>query len=63
MAGPWEKYATEAEVSGPWSKYQAQELPSSTGVAERFLKGASATGYRGAMGVKRALLEIGRAHV
>lgn len=34
------------------------ELPSSIGAAERFVKGASAKGYKGMMGVKRALIGL-----
>lgn len=57
MAGPWEKYG--AVESGPWSKYQTKpELPSSVGAVERFIKGASAAGYKGAMGVKGAFMGL-----
>ena len=35
-----------------------KKLPENVGSVERFLKGASATGYRGAMGVKRALFGL-----
>jgi len=56
MPNPWEKYTTEE--SGPWSKYGKTELPSSVGTAERFLKGASAQGYKGMMGIKRAFTDL-----
>lgn len=56
MPNPWEKYG--AEESGPWSKYGKAELPSSVGTAERFLKGASAQGYKGMMGIKRAFTDL-----
>lgn len=57
MPNPWEKYSTE-ESEGPWSKYGKTELPSSVGSAERFLKGASAQGYKGMMGIKRAFTDL-----
>lgn len=34
------------------------ELPASIGTAERFLKGASAQGYKGMMGIKRAFTDL-----
>jgi hypothetical protein len=37
---------------------KAPELPSSIGTAERFLKGASAQGYKGLMGAKRLFMGI-----
>lgn len=57
MPNPWEKYGAE-ESEGPWSKYGKAELPSSVGTAERFIKGASAQGYKGMMGIKRAFTDL-----
>jgi len=57
MPNPWEKYGAE-ESEGPWSKYGKAEIPSSVGAAERFIKGASAQGYKGMMGIKRAFTDL-----
>ena len=57
MPNPWEKYGAE-EAAGPWSKYGKAELSSSVGTAERFIKGASAQGYKGMMGIKRAFTDL-----
>lgn len=37
---------------------EPKRLPSSVGTAERFLKGASAQGYKGMMGIKRAFTDL-----
>jgi hypothetical protein len=52
MSGPWENYASD---EGPWKKYVEKSLPESVGSVERFLKGASAQGYKGMMGAKRLI--------
>ena len=37
---------------------EPKRLPSSVGTAERFIKGASAQGYKGMMGIKRAFTDL-----
>jgi hypothetical protein len=37
---------------------EPKRLPSSVGAAERFIKGASAQGYKGMMGIKRAFTDL-----
>lgn len=50
----WDQFRDAGGEWGQFKDYQA-ELPSSIGATERFVKGASAKGYKGMMGIKRAI--------
>lgn len=50
----WDQFRDAGDEWSQFKDYQA-ELPSSIGTAERFVKGASAKGYKGMMGIKRAI--------
>jgi len=53
----WDQFK---KAGDDWSQFKTVEksLPESVGSAERFLKGASAQGYKGMMGIKRAFTDL-----
>ena len=54
MAGPWEKYQTDAK---PWEKYAAPKTKEA-GIGERFVTGAKASAKRGYLGAKGLISDL-----